>query len=53
MTVLLIWYFAIIVPLLVMIYYGDKGRAAFENFMSNDVGTKGEELIKRFQNWNQ
>jgi len=52
-TVLLVWYFAIITPLVVMTFYGKKGMVAFEKFVSNDVGKRGEELIERFQNWNQ
>ena len=52
-TAIAVWYFAVIVPLIVMIYYGENGMVAFEKFATNDIGRRGEELIKRFQNWNQ
>lgn len=52
-TALLVWYFTIVVSLTVMIIYGNKGRVAFEKFVTEDVGVRGEELIKRFKEWNQ
>jgi hypothetical protein len=52
-TAVLVWYFTVIAPLIVMIFYGNRGRKAFERFVSNDIGKRGEELIERFQNWNQ
>jgi len=52
-TAVVVWYFVVIAPLIVMIFYGKKGMVAFEKFVSNDVGRRGEELVERFQNWNQ
>jgi len=52
-TAVLVWYFTVIAPLIVMIFYGEKGMTAFEKFVSNDVGKRGEMMIERFKNWNQ
>ena len=51
-TAVVVWYFAVIAPLTVMIYYGNRGRKSFENFMTG-LGGQGESLIEKFKNWNQ
>jgi len=51
-TTLLIWSLVVVLPLLVMIYYGERGCVAFENFITG-LGGHGESLIERFKKWNQ
>jgi hypothetical protein len=51
-TAVFVWYFTVIAPLTVMIYYGERGCSAFENFMTG-LGGHGESLIERFKKWNQ
>ena len=46
---LVIWYLATVALLLPMIWFGERGRKAFENFFTNDVG----KCIEKFQKWNQ
>jgi hypothetical protein len=48
-TALLVWYLFTVVSLLPMIWLGERGRAAFEKFFTDDVAT----YIKKFQEWNQ
>ena len=52
-TALLIWYVVMVVPLAIMVWYGERGRVAFENFFSQDLGPRLERGMKKFKEWNQ